>query len=82
VSTRWWIFEKEIVIEKIAFIFSTGVAGGKCHNVCVLRRRGVVAVGGSDHHGGCVLDLDSYGGSRRLVYRGRSMAGKYLLSEL
>jgi len=28
VSTRWLIFEKEIVVEKIAFIFGTGVAGG------------------------------------------------------
>jgi len=29
VSTRWLIFEKEIVVKKIAFIFSTGVAGDK-----------------------------------------------------
>jgi len=29
VSTRWLIFEKEIVVKKITFIFSTGGAGGK-----------------------------------------------------
>jgi len=41
-----------------------------------------VAVGGSDHHGGGVLGSDSYSGSHRLVYCGRSMAGNYSLSEL
>jgi len=76
-STRVFVVENETIVEEIAFIFVTGVAGSKCDTWGVLRREGGVAVDGGDRHGDAAAGSDSYGGSRRLEYRGRSKAGNF-----
>jgi len=82
ISTMVFIIEKEPIVKGIAFIFITGVTGGKCDTWGVLRREGVVAIDGGNHHGDAAVGSDSYGSSRRLEYHGRNMAGNFVLSEL
>jgi len=74
-STREWYFENEAVVEEFTLIFGTGVAGCNWGDVGVFRRKGGVAVDNGDRHGGGVARVNSYGGSRRHVYHGRSTAG-------
>ncbi len=81
-STERFIVEKKPIVIGIALIFVTGVVGVNCDTWGVRRRKGGVAVDGGDRHGDVAAGSDSYGGSRRLEYRRRNMAGNFVLSEL
>ena len=54
VCTSGLNFQRERIVEQIAFIFGTGVAGCKWSVLGVFRRKGGVAVDGGDRHGGGV----------------------------
>jgi len=82
ISTERFIVIKKPIVEGIAFIFGTGVAGVEFDTWGVSRRKGGVAVDVGDRHGDVAAGLDSYGGSCRLEYRGRNIAGNFVLSEL
>jgi len=81
-STEKFIVEKKPIVEGIAFIFVTHVTGAKCDTWGVRRRKEGVAVDGGDRHGDVAVGSDSYGGSRRLKYCRRNIAGNFVLSKL
>ena len=68
--------KKESLRRLLSFLAQVLLGTNETMWVCSSGSEGV-AVGGSDHHGGGVLGSDSYGGSHRLMYLGRSMAGNY-----
>jgi len=76
-STEGFIVEKKPIVEGIAFIFATRVAGVKCGTWGVRRREGGVAVDGGDRHGDVAAGSVSYGGSRRLEYHVRNITGDF-----
>ncbi len=76
------IVKKKPIVVGIAFIFGTRVAGVKCDTWGVRRREGGVTVDGGNRHGDAAVGSDSYGGSFRLEYRRRNIAGNFVLSEL
>jgi len=70
-------FERERIIKKITFIFSTGVVGCLMGQLGCVLGKGEVAIIDSDHHGGGVLGANSYSSSHRQVYHRRSTTGYY-----
>jgi len=77
ISTERFIVKKKPIVEGIAFIFGTRVAGVKCDTWGVRRRKGGFAVDGGDRHGEVAAGSDSYGGSRRLEYRVWNITGDF-----
>jgi len=75
VSTRLLSIGNKSVINVIALIFSTGVAGYKRDSLGVLRWEGV-AVDDGDRHGGAGFGRILYGDPRRLMYCTGVLPGK------